>query len=519
MAEDDFKASLTAPGAVASTTPLLSMRGIRKSFSGVEVLHGVDLTLYSGEVLALLGENGAGKSTLIKILNGDYTRDAGEILLNGQPVDLKSPRDAESMGIRVIYQELNYAPELSVAENVLLGHLPHLRGPLGRFMVDWSETYRRAEQVLASLKADVDLRQPMRRLSVGKQQTVEIAKALSSKAQILVMDEPTAALTPHEVTLLFETIATLREQGVAIIYISHRLDEVEQIAQRITVLRDGNVVGTVQRNEVKRRDIVRMMIGRDLATIYPTRHTVKGDTALEVTHLTRQGVFTDVNFTVREGEIVGMFGLLGAGHAEVVKAIFADEPATSGEIKINGKPVQAKTPQDAKRLRVGFVPEDRKVDGLVLDMSVAENITLANWRDLSRYGILQRKQERERALHWTDRLGIRTTRGIQQEVRTLSGGNQQKIILARWLEHGTRLLLLNEPTRGVDIGARADIYTVLEGLREQGMALLLVSSDMDEVLSISDRVLVFARGRLVAEFDASQANQELLLSAAAGGDE
>jgi ABC-type sugar transport system ATPase subunit len=359
----------------------------------------------------------------------------------------------------------------------------------------------------------------MRQLSIGKQQTVEIAKALSIRAKILVMDEPTAALTPHEVKLLFETIARLRDQGVAIIYISHRLDEVEQIAQRVTVLRDGNVAGTVQMNEVTRRDLVRMMVGRDLATIYPTRHGIRGDTALEVAHLTRRGAFTDVSFTVREGEIVGLFGLLGAGHAEVIRSLFADEPATSGEIKMHGTPVQAKTPQDVKRLHVGFVPEDRKVDGLVLDMSVAENITIANWRNLSRYGVLRRKQVREKALYWSGRLGIRAARGIQQEVRTLSGGNQQKAVLARWLETGTRLLLLNEPTRGVDIGARADIYAVLEELREQGMALLLVSSDMDEVLSMSDRVLVFAKGRLVAEFEAAQASQERLLSAAAGGDE
>jgi ABC-type sugar transport system ATPase subunit len=519
MAEDDLRTSLTEPGNGASTVPVLRMQGIRKSFSGVEVLHGVDLTLYRGEVLALLGENGAGKSTLIKILNGDYSRDAGEILIDGNPVELKSPREAEHMGISVIYQELNYAPDLSVAENVLVGHLPHLRGLLRWFIVDWRETYRRAEQVLGSLKADVNLRQPMRLLSIGKQQTVEIAKALSIRAKILVMDEPTAALTPHEVNLLFETIARLRDQGVAIIYISHRLDEVEQIAQRVTVLRDGNVAGTVQMNEVTRRDLVRMMVGRDLATIYPTRHGVRGDTALEVAHLSRQGAFTDVSFTVREGEIVGLFGLLGAGHAEVIRSLFADEPATSGEIKMHGTPVQAKTPQDVKRLHVGFVPEDRKVDGLVLDMSVAENITIANWRNLSRYGVLRRKQVREKALYWTGRLGIRAARGIQQEVRTLSGGNQQKAVLARWLETGTRLLLLNEPTRGVDIGARADIYAVLEELREQGMALLLVSSDMDEVLSMSDRVLVFAKGRLVAEFEAAQASQERLLSAAAGGDE
>ena len=514
MAEEELKKRDGEP--VQAEAPLLAMHGIRKSFSGVEVLHGVDLTLRRGEVLALLGENGAGKSTLIKILNGDYIKDSGEILLDGTAVEFKSPRDAEDAGIKVIYQELNYAPDLSVAENVLLGHLPRWAGfPI---MIDWREANRRAQAILAQLNAEVNPQQPMRSLSVGKQQTIEIAKALATRARILVMDEPTAALTPREVNLLFETIASLRQQGTAVIYISHRLDEVEQIAQRVTVLRDGLVAGTMQMADVKRRDIVHMMVGRDLTAIYPVKRATQGEELLSIAHLSRERAFSDINFQVHTGEIVGMFGLLGAGHVEVSKAIFGIEPAASGEIKIIGKTLHSKDPRDAKQMNIGFVPEDRKIDGLILDMTVTENLTLANWKNLSRYGVLQQASIRQRAAQWIERLKIRTVRGGQQEVRTLSGGNQQKVVLARWLEVGSRLLILNEPTRGVDIGARADIYAVLESLREQGLGLLLVSSDMEEVLAMSNRVLVFAKGQLVTEVDPSQTNQETLLTIAAGGD-
>jgi ABC-type sugar transport system ATPase subunit len=492
------------------------MRGIVKRFSGVEVLHGVDLTLDRGEALALLGENGAGKSTLMKILNGDYTRDGGEILLDGKPVDFRSPAEAEAAGIQVIYQELNNAPDLSVAENVLLGHLPRKRGPLGAFTVDWRAAHARAGELLRRMGAEVDPRAPMRSLSIGKQQIVEIAKALAREARILVMDEPTAALTPREVERLFHTISALRAQGVAIIYISHRLDEVEEVAQRIEVLRDGSVAGVVNAQDVSRADIVHLMIGRDLGTVYPARAGEPGEVVLDVRGLGRRRAFEDVSFTVRAGEIVALFGLLGAGHEELTRALFGAEPATSGEVRITGRPVDLSSPRAAKAAGIGLVPQDRKNEGLVLGMGVADNITLGNWDGISRAGILQARRETERAGQWVERLGIRARRGIRQEVQTLSGGNQQKVVLARWLEAGVRVLLLAEPTRGVDIGARADIYAALERLRAEGLALILVSTDIEEVCALSDRVLVFAKGRVAREFAREDVTQTALLAAAAG---
>lgn len=495
-------------------SPLLQMRGIVKRFSGVQVLHGVDLMLRGGEALALLGENGAGKSTLIKILNGDYRKDGGEILLDGRRVEFRSPADAEAAGVRVIYQELNHAPDLSVTENVLLGHLPRRRGL--PFAVDWPAAHRRAEALLEAMGADIAPDARMRDLRVGQQQVVEIAKALAQDARVLVMDEPTAALTPREADRLFQTIAALRKRGVAIIYISHRLDEVQTVAQRAIVLRDGRVAGTVDVSSTPPGEIVRLMIGRELEVASPTRRDEAGDTALEVRRLSRRRAFEDVSFTVREGEVVALFGLLGAGHEELTRALFGAEPAHSGEVLVGGRPVVLNAPAAARRARIGLVPQDRKNEGLVLGMSVADNITLGNWRGIASAGVLRRGREESRAGRWAGRLAIRAPHGLGQEVRTLSGGNQQKAVLARWLDAGARVLLLAEPTRGVDIGARADIYAALEDLRAQGIAILLVSSDIEETLALCDRALVFAKGRLAREFSQEGLSQSALLAAAAG---
>jgi len=502
------------PTHIPEGAPLLEMRGIVKRFSGVEVLHGVDLTLYRGEALALLGENGAGKSTLIKILNGDYAKDAGEITLEGRRADFRSPAEAEAAGVQVIYQELNHAPDLSVAENVLLGHLPYRKGL--PFAVDWAEAHRRAGELLAAMGADIPTRALMRDLRVGQQQIVEIAKALAKEARVLVMDEPTAALTPREVERLFETIRSLRARGVSVIYISHRLDEVEQVAQRATVLRDGNVAGTVDVAGTPRSEIVRLMIGRELEAVYPARHGEPGNAALEVRGLTRRRAFEDVSFSVRAGEIVALFGLLGAGHEGVTRALFGAEQAHSGEVLLDGRPVGLDSPIAARRAGIGLVPEDRKHDGLVLGMGVSDNVTLGNWDGISSAGVLSPGREARRAGQWMETLGIRAPGGLRQEVQTLSGGNQQKVVLARWLDAGARGLLLSEPTRGVDIGARADIYAALEGLRERGLAIVLVSSDIEEVLALCDRALVFAKGRLVREFPREGTTQAMLLAAAAG---
>ena len=494
-----------------NSQPLLAMRGIRKSFAGVEVLHGVDLTLYGGEVLALMGENGAGKSTLMKILNGDYNRDGGEILFDGRAVQFSSPRDAESAGVQMIHQELAYAPDLSVAENVLMGHLPRRGG----FMVDWPAAHAATSEVLARLKADFSSRDVIGGLSVGQQQLVEIAKALSREARILVMDEPTAALTSREVSLLFETIASLRAQGVGIVYISHRLDEVEEIADRVAVLRDGTAVGEQKMSAVTRAQIVHLMVGREVESHAQSRGTNEREIVLQVAGLTRPHRFEDVSFEVRAGEIVGLYGLLGAGQSEVLRALFGSPAAATGEISINGRSVKINSVPDAINAGIGLVSEDRKREGLILGLSVSDNLTLGNWDRVAKNGVLNRKTELERTAHWTERLGIRA-RGPSQPVGTLSGGNQQKVVLARWLEAGTKVLLLAEPTRGVDVGARADIYGVLEELRERGLALVMVSTDMEEVLALSDRILVFARGRIAREFGRAEATQELLLASAAG---
>lgn len=503
--------------------PLLKMENITKSFYGVKVLDKVSVDLYAGEVLALVGENGAGKSTLIKILNGDYQKDSGSIYLNGQAVQLHEPSDAEALGIRMIYQELHYAPELSVMENLLLGHLPRQSGALGKYLVDWHRAQELARQYLGMLDIEIDPKALMRSLSVVDREIVEIVKALSAQAKIIVMDEPTAALTPHEVKLLFSIIKSLQKQGVAIIYISHRLDEIFQIADRVAVLRDGLHVGTRPIAEVTHRDLVRMMVGREVVElrteIRAEARTERQDrpVVLEVSGLTKTGAYHDINLIIRAGEIVGIFGLLGAGHAILTRSIFGAEPANSGVIMVNGQPVTIASPRNARQAGIGFVPTDRKVNGLVLGMNVRENLTLSNWSPLSRFSFFQQSLERSHAQNWIDRLGIRMVGGMEVETRFLSGGNQQKVVLGRWLEAKVKVLLLNEPTWGVDVGARSDIYDQLEALAGQGLAILMISSDIQEVLSVSHRILTMYKGQLTGEFSQREATEESILHAAAGG--
>jgi ABC-type sugar transport system ATPase subunit len=496
------------------------MRDISKAFFGVTVLDHVSLDVNAGEVLALVGENGAGKSTLIKILNGDYQKDDGTILINGAPVQIENPRDAEALGIRMIYQELHYAPDLSVAENILLGHLPRRAGGL---LVDWNATQQIARENLELLDVNIDPNALMRTLSVVERQIVQIVKALSAQARILVMDEPTAALTPREVSQLFEMIKTLQQQGVAIIYISHRLDEIYRIARRVFVLRDGKAVGVRGVSEVNQRELVQMMIGRQVAE---TRALVsreaeaeqpRAEVVLEIEGLTKPGAYEDINLQVHAGEIVGIFGLLGAGHANLTRALFGAEKTERGAVRLYGRAVAIHDPRTAQRAGVGLVPIDRKVEGLVLGMNVRENVTLSNWREVAQFGLFQRRKERADTQKWIDRLGIRMAGGMDVEARYLSGGNQQKVVLARWLEAQVKLLLLNEPTWGVDVGARSDIYALLEELAEQGMAVLMVSSDIKEVQSISHRILTMYKGRLTGEFTRAEATEENLLHAASGG--
>ncbi len=499
---------------MSSQTPLLQMREISKSFYGQRVLDNVSLDLYAGEVLALLGENGAGKSTLIKILNGDYRKDGGDIVLDGQRVEFHEPRHAERYGIRMIYQELHYAPDLSVAENLLLGHLPR-KG----WRVDWQAAEQTAQENLTLLKVDISPRALMRDLSVVEREIVEIVKALVIKARILVMDEPTAALAPREVDRLFEIIRNLKAQGVAIIYISHRLDEVPRIADRVTVLRDGKHVATQPIRELTPRAIAHLMVGREIEIHQSAAPQTTAAPVLSLSGFSKVGAFEDVNLDVRAGEIVGIFGLLGAGHAHLTRAIFGAERGSGGEIRVNGQSVMVRSPRDARQAGIGFVPIDRKVQGLVLDRSVRENVTLANWRNIATLGWFRRGLERQHTRLWVERLGIRMAGGTETKVRYLSGGNQQKVVLARWLEAGVKVLLLNEPTWGVDVGARVDIYNQLESLAGQGLAILIVSSDIQEVLSVSHRILTIYKGRINAEFSRAEASEELLLHAAAAESE
>lgn len=501
------------------STPLLEMRGIHKAFYGVKVLQDVPLSLNRGEVLALLGENGAGKSTLIKILNGDYQSDSGEIFLDGQRIHFNEPRDAEASGIKMIYQELHYAPDLSVAENLFIGNLPRAKGFFGRHLIDWQQLRQDAKTALALLHVAIDPDTAMRELSVVERQIVEIIKAIYADAKLLVMDEPTAALTPPEVAMLFEIVHRLREKGVAIIYISHRLDEIFQIAQRVTVLRDGRHVATKAITEVSPQGLVELMVGREIEArrVELAEQKANPKLALEVRNLCKTRVFEDVSFTVHEGEIVSIFGLLGSGQISLTRSIFGAERYDSGSIYVYGEAKQIRKPQDGKRAGIGFVPIDRKVRGLVLGMSVRKNLTLSNWQKLTRFSFFKTQTERQHSQIWIDALGIRMAGGMDLPVRFLSGGNQQKVVLARWLEANVKVLILNEPTWGVDVGARSDIYDQLEMLAAKGLAILVVSSDIQEVLSISHRILTLYKGRLTAEFGHLEASQDKVLAAAAGG--
>jgi ribose transport system ATP-binding protein len=507
--------------------PILEMNGISKSFFGVKVLDDMSIDLFPGEVLALVGENGAGKSTLIKILNGDYRKDGGEIIIEGQKVEIERPRDAEALGIRMIYQELHHCLDLSVTENLLLGHLPTRGGVLGSHVIDWKKANATAEEQLGMLDLTIDPSALMGDLTVVEREIVEIVKAVSSKARIIVMDEPTAAMTPNEVDVLFDIVNTLRKQNVGIIYISHRLDEIFQIAQRVTVLRDGHKVGTEEVQNVTKRDIVHMMVGHEVeerqagekeAQVAEQKEDGQEQVLLKVSHLTRKGSFDDISLRVRAGEIVGVFGLLGAGHSALTRTLFGAEEADSGEVFVNGELVSIHSPSDARSAGVGLVPIDRKQQGLVLTQNVRENLTLSNWPDVSKYGFFQKKIERKHAQNWIDLLGIRVAGGMEVETRYMSGGNQQKVVLGRWLEANVKVLLLNEPTWGVDVGARSDIYDQMEHLASQGLGILMVSSDMEEVLSVSQRIITMFQGKITGRFSASEATQEKLLNAAAGGE-
>jgi ABC-type sugar transport system ATPase subunit len=489
--------------------PLLEIRGMAKAFPGVQALLDVDLDLHAGEVHALVGENGAGKSTLMKIVAGVYRPDRGSVRLAGQMLLNDSPRQALERGISMIHQELNLAPNLSVAENVFLGRAPTRGG-----LVDWQRLYADAEALAARLGIELDVRARVEELSVARQQMVEIAKALSLEARVIIMDEPSSALTERETEALFEIIGRLRRQGVAVVYISHRLEEIFRVADRVTVLRDGRLVGTLPVGQASQHLLIGMMVGRELTTLFPKESLDIGEPVLEVRHLRRHGVLDDISFVLRRREILGVAGLVGAGRTELVRVLFGADRLDRGEILIEGRPVRIRGPRDAIRLGLGFVTEDRKLEGLVLGMTVRENETLASLAQVSRLGFLNLGRERALARRLVEQLGVRTT-GVEQEVTNLSGGNQQKVVIAKWLATRPRILILDEPTRGIDVAAKAEVHALMSQLARDGVAILMISSELPEILGMSDRILVMRQGRLTGEFSRDEASQEAILACAA----
>ena len=492
-----------------STDILVSMEGIDKSFPGVHALDGARFELRAGEVHALVGENGAGKSTMMKILSGIYHKDAGHIQYQGKEVTIPSPRAAQHLGISMIHQELNLMPHLTLAQNVYIGREP--RGGLP-FMLAENRINAQTQTLFDSMRLKLDPRTKAADLTVAKQQMVEIAKALSFNSQVLIMDEPTAALTELEIEELFRIIRELRGRGVGIVYISHRLEELKQISDRITVMRDGRYVDTVQAADVPISRIISMMVGR---TIYESAPEVPEETGqpvvLEVKNLSRGVALRDVNFKLRKGEILGFAGLMGAGRTEVARAVFGADPIDSGEIYIEGKRVQIKSPSDAVAHGIGYLSEDRKRYGLALGLDVEANVVLASFKKfLDGSMLVNSTRTRATAQHYVDALSVKTP-SLQQQVKNLSGGNQQKVVIGKWLTADTNVLIFDEPTRGIDVGAKSEIYRLLNDLAAQGKAIIMISSELPEVLRMSHRIVVMCEGRITGELSAAEATQERIM--------
>ncbi|MFN0086016.1 MAG: sugar ABC transporter ATP-binding protein [Blastocatellia bacterium] len=486
------------------------MRKIRKTFPGVVALDEVSFDLRRGEVHILLGENGAGKSTLMKILSGAYQKDGGQILLDGREIEIKTPRDSRELGIGIIYQELNLVPQLSAAENIFLGREPSSLGLLDRKAMN-----RSARALLSGLGVDFDPRRPVRDLSIAEQQMVEIAKAVSLDARILIMDEPTSALTEREIRELFARIRKLKSAGVSIIYISHRMEELFEIGDRVTVLRDGGWVGTRDIADVTKPELIRMMVNRELTQQFPKVAAPRGAEVLRVEGLSRGAALAGIGFSLHEGEVLGIAGLLGSGRTELARAIFGLDKPDAGSVRVKGRRQKIASPRHAIGLGLGFLTEDRKTQGLVLPLSVRENICLPSVERFSRAGVVSRRKEDEAAAHFQKELRIKTT-GPGQRVMHLSGGNQQKVVLAKWLCSRGDILIFDEPTRGIDVGSKAEIYQLMNQLTASGAAIIMISSDLPEILGMSDRILVMHQGRINGEFSAKEATQEKILHCALG---
>ncbi|HEY6750885.1 MAG TPA: sugar ABC transporter ATP-binding protein [Rubrobacteraceae bacterium] len=499
-------------GGKNGVSALLEMRSITKRFPGVVALDGVDFELERGEVHVLLGENGAGKSTLVKMLAGAYRPDEGEILLTGEAASISSATDAQKLGISTIYQEFNLVPQFTVAENIFLGRQPRRFG-----FVDRWKMREEARKLLDRMKVLVDPDALVSNLGVAQRQMVEIAKALSLNARILIMDEPTASLSGQEVERLFEIVRGLKEEEVAMIFISHHLEEVSEIGDRVTVLRDGKVVDRVPAS-TKHSELVRMMVGRSVEAQFPRRRPEVGEVLLEVKNLSREGVLEDVSFSLRAGEVVGVAGIVGAGRTELARAIFGADPGHAGEVWVERRRMERGDPREAKRRGMGFVTEDRQGQGIVPPLSVAENLGLASLERNTHVGLVSRREQRKQARKMIEDLNIRTP-GPEQEIRYLSGGNQQKAVIGKWLLADSKVLIMDEPTRGIDVGAKVEIYELMNELTENGAGILMISSDLPEVLGMSDRILVMSGGRITGELSVEEANGENVMELATQGSE
>ncbi|TYR79388.1 sugar ABC transporter ATP-binding protein [Priestia megaterium] len=490
----------------------IKMTNIHKAFGKNQVLSGVDFELKPGEVHALMGENGAGKSTLMNILTGLHKKDEGQIWIDGKETYFNNPKEAEQHGVTFIHQELNIWRDMTVLENLFIGK--ELRTSFG--FLKTKEMKEMAKKQFEQLAVTVPLEQEAGLCSVGQQQMIEIAKALMTNAKVIIMDEPTAALTEREIQKLFDVINRLRKQGVSIVYISHRMEEIFAICDRITVMRDGKTVDTTPIPETSFDDVVRRMVGRALTDRFPSRNPVLGEKVFEVKELTKKGVFQDISFSVQRGEIVGVAGLMGAGRTEIMRVIFGLDPFDSGDILLNGERVSIQRPDQAVKLGIGFITEDRKDEGLVLDFSIRENIALPSLYSFSPKGMIERKSEQDFVDLLIERLTIKT-QSSETSARNLSGGNQQKVVIAKWIGIRPKVLILDEPTRGVDVGAKREIYQLMNELTERGVAIIMVSSELPEVIGMSDRVLVIHEGKLTGELMKDEATQEKIMTFATGG--
>lgn len=506
---DEEDTPMSATDAAPGTEPLLRLARVVKSFGAVVALRSGSLELHRGSIHALIGENGAGKSTLVKIVAGLYRRDGGDFELDGQSVDFGSTAESKAAGIAVIYQEPTLFPDLSVTENIFMGR--HPRGRFGR--IDRRAMRQEAATIFTRLGVALDLDRPTQGLSIADQQIIEIAKAISLDARVLIMDEPTAALSGVEVERLFAVARSLRDEGRALLFISHRFDEVFALCDTVTVMRDGSYIATTEISETTVDDLVRQMVGRDVAELFPKLDAEVGDELLVVQGLSRAGAFHDISFSVRAGEIVGLAGLVGAGRSEVARAVFGVDQYESGSVRLNGRELPGGSPRVAMQRGLALVPEDRRKQGLVLDSSVARNVTLAIRSSLARWGWLTTAAENRAAQTWASRLEVKTA-FLDVETATLSGGNQQKVVLGKWLATEPRVLIVDEPTRGIDVGTKAEVHRLLSELAQQGIGILMISSELPEVLGMADRVLVMREGRITGEFSRAEATPEIVMHAA-----